>query len=278
MNKALVNKIIPFSSVDGPGNRLSLFLQGCNFNCLYCHNPETINRCVNCKDCVKSCPTGALYLEGNKVLWNSSLCIKCDECIKICTHNASPKTTLMTVNEIIEKIKSVLPFISGITVSGGECSLQSDFLVELFAEVKKLGITCFMDTNASTPIYNNQELLKVLDKAMIDLKAYDNAEHLSLTGMSNETVLRNIKILASLNKLYEIRTVIVPDLLNNRHTVDMTSKLISSIDNNIIYKLIKYRPLGVRENLINSTVPSMDLMNSLSSLAKKNGCKNVIIL
>ena len=39
--KARVNKIIPFSSVDGPGNRTAIFLQGCNINCLYCHNPET---------------------------------------------------------------------------------------------------------------------------------------------------------------------------------------------------------------------------------------------
>jgi len=43
MIKGLVNRIIPFSSVDGPGNRTAIFLQGCNFNCSYCHNPETIN-------------------------------------------------------------------------------------------------------------------------------------------------------------------------------------------------------------------------------------------
>ena len=38
-----INKILNFSSVDGPGNRLVVFTQGCNFNCLYCHNPETID-------------------------------------------------------------------------------------------------------------------------------------------------------------------------------------------------------------------------------------------
>ncbi|HPW42155.1 MAG TPA: 4Fe-4S cluster-binding domain-containing protein, partial [Bacillota bacterium] len=48
MAEALVNKILPFSSVDGPGNRTVIFFQGCNFNCLYCHNPETINRCTGC--------------------------------------------------------------------------------------------------------------------------------------------------------------------------------------------------------------------------------------
>ena len=43
--KAPVNKIIPFSNVDGPGNRTSIFFQGCPFNCRFCHNPETIHLC-----------------------------------------------------------------------------------------------------------------------------------------------------------------------------------------------------------------------------------------
>ena len=54
-----VNKIIPFSAVDGPGNRTAVFLQGCNFDCRYCHNPETRNLCRNCGSCVEKCPKGA---------------------------------------------------------------------------------------------------------------------------------------------------------------------------------------------------------------------------
>ena len=61
--KAPVNKIIPFSSVDGFGNRTAVFLQGCNQNCLYCHNPETIHMCKNCGACVNTCPAGALMME-----------------------------------------------------------------------------------------------------------------------------------------------------------------------------------------------------------------------
>ena len=57
---APVNKIIPFSCVDGFGNRTAIFLQGCNQDCLYCHNPETIHLCKNCGACVKTCPAGAL--------------------------------------------------------------------------------------------------------------------------------------------------------------------------------------------------------------------------
>ena len=55
-----INRIIPFSNVDGPGNRFAVFLQECNVNCLYCHNPETINRCNSCGICITTCPAGAL--------------------------------------------------------------------------------------------------------------------------------------------------------------------------------------------------------------------------
>ena len=64
---ALVNKIIPFSCIDGPGNRTSIFFQGCNFKCSYCHNPETINKCVNCGKCVAVCPVNALEIKDKKL-------------------------------------------------------------------------------------------------------------------------------------------------------------------------------------------------------------------
>ena len=67
-----VNKIIPFSAVDGPGNRTAVFVQGCNFNCRYCHNPETRSLCRSCGECVEKCPKQALYIENGKVNFNHS--------------------------------------------------------------------------------------------------------------------------------------------------------------------------------------------------------------
>ena len=68
--KAPVNKIIPVSVVDGPGNRTAVFLQGCNISCAYCHNPETQKLCTGCGICVDGCPAGALALNGKTVSWD----------------------------------------------------------------------------------------------------------------------------------------------------------------------------------------------------------------
>jgi len=278
MSKGLVNRILPFSSVDGPGNRTVIFLQGCNFNCLYCHNPETINRCNNCGTCVKACPYNVLLKEGTSICWNRSLCMHCDECLKACSRDSSPKAVYMNVEEVLKEINKTRAFISGITVSGGECTLQSEFLIELFREVKKLGLSTFVDTNGSVPLYEMSEIVEVMDMAMVDVKSYDSEEHKKLTGMDNNIVLENVKFLANVNKLYEVRTVVVPKLLNNYYTVDMTSKLLASINPEIRYKLIKYRPIGVRPGLVDSYTPSDEEMETLANMAKSNGCRNIVLV
>lgn len=242
MAKGLINKILPFSSVDGPGNRTAIFLQGCNFDCLYCHNPETINNEYSLK------------------------------------YNNGSDPTYMSVEQVLEKINKTRAFISGITVSGGECTLQAEFLIELFREAHKLDLTCFIDTNGSIPLYKNQELVNLIDMAMIDLKAFNSAEHKMLTGVDNSIVLENINYMAKLNKLYEIRTVIVPGILNNEYNVHMTSSLIASSNPNIKYKLIKYRPMGVRLDKIKTSVPNDKYMENLMGIAQNNGCKDIIIL
>lgn len=278
MNKGIVNKIIPFSSVDGPGNRTAIFLQGCNFDCLYCHNPETINRCINCGRCVDKCPYDALSIKYGIVSWNHKLCKNCDECLKACNRNSTPKTRSMSVKDVIDEVKKVKAFISGITVSGGECSLQLDFITELFKEVKKLGLTTYMDTNGSTPLWIKEELLSVMDKAMIDLKSFDNEEHKKLTGQDNENVIKNLIELSKRDKVFEVRTVIVPDVLDNERNVYETSKLIASLNSKIRYKIIKYRAIGVRKDVINSYTPNDVLMEKLKVIALDNGCKDVLIV
>ncbi|MCX7903145.1 MAG: YjjW family glycine radical enzyme activase [Caloramator sp.] len=275
--RAPVNKLIPFSSVDGPGNRFSIFFQGCNFNCLYCHNPETINLCSSCGACVDVCPNNALDVIDGKVVWKEAFCLKCDLCINECSNLSSPKVKYMSVEEILKEIIKYKTFLSGVTVSGGECMLYAEFLKELFKEIKNLNLTCFIDSNGLILFEGFNDLLNLTDAVMLDVKSFDEREHIMLTGKSNKNVLKNLVYLGSKGKLYEARTVVVPDVLDNVSNVDNVSRMIAKIDDKIRYKLIKFRPLGVRKEFSKIKIPSDDLMAKLKDIALKNGCKNVII-
>lgn len=273
-----VNKIIPFSSVDGPGNRTAIFLQGCNFDCLYCHNPETINVCINCGQCVPSCQIGALSFEENKVVWNKEKCVACDKCIKSCGSCSSPKTRLMTAEQVISEIEPYRTFISGITVSGGECTLQKKFLVELFTLARSKGLSCLIDSNGSNSFREMEDLLELSDGVMLDVKAWDEEEHIRLTGKRNDVVIDNLEYLLEKGKLHEVRTVIVPEILNNELTVQKVSHILNRYKSSAAYKLIKYRPLGVRLNKLKSQAPSEEYMHSLTQMSSIMKSLNVLII
>lgn len=280
MTAAPVNKIIPFSSVDGPGNRTAVFLQGCNQNCLYCHNPETINFCRNCGACVSACPAGALLWEhtgeGRRVAYDFEKCCGCDTCIKVCSFDASPKIRVMAAGRLFEEVRGFFPFINGVTTSGGECSLHLDFLKEFYTLVKEAGKTTFMDTNGQIPLWEREDVLAVTDKTMIDLKAGNEEDHRKLTGRGLAAVVENIKRMAAAGKLYEIRTVVVPGAVDNLETVRLGSRLIADYPE-VRYKLIKFRHYGVRENFAGTREPEDGYMDELKMQAVSAGVRDVVV-
>ena len=246
MKSAPVNKIIPFSNVDGPGNRTSIFFQGCSFDCLFCHNPETIHMCRDCGACVAGCPVKALSVDGGgRVRWDDRLCVGCDACIRACPHDASPRVRWMTVEEVMRQIRRSAPYIGGITTSGGECTLQDEFLVELFREVHALGKTCLLDSNGSYDFEARPGLLEACDGVMLDVKAVEAEWSARLIGHPREIVLRNLDYLLRVGKLQEVRTVIFPERdRDNEATVRYVAERVGDACD---YKIIRYRPFGVRE-------------------------------
>ncbi len=276
-----VNKIIPFSSVDGPGNRTAIFLQGCNIDCKYCHNPETRGICKNCGACVKVCPAEALTIdEQGHVMYDASKCLQCDLCLKNCRHNSSPKTSWMTTDQVMEKVKKQIPFIRGITVSGGECMLRPAFLTELFKKAHAMQLTTFIDSNGTIPFWEYPDLLEVTDKVMLDIKAFSNEDHLNVTGHVNDIVLKNAEFLAEQDLLYEVRLVICPDLYDTKRNVERIGEFLWPFYEKHPFhiKLISYRPMGVREQYANMAVPSSEHMKMLSDILDKKGYKYTIIL
>ena len=275
MIKAPINRILSFSNVDGPGNRSVIFFQGCPLRCLYCHNPETINQCINCKKCVGHCD--ALSVHDDKGVWDKSRCTQCDNCIKVCKHLSSPKINWMSTDDIVQEIKKVKPFIRGITVSGGECMEHPEFLLELFGKVKQLDLTCFIDTNGCYDFKLYPKLLSLTDGVMLDVKAYDSAFHQQLTMKDNAMIISNLHYLIQSDKIYEVRTVLVNNYSRqNEHTVREVAAIIK---NNCRYKLIKYRPYGVRLKALskmgNLELPDEEIKRC-ESIAKLAGASQII--
>ncbi|MFQ2607891.1 YjjW family glycine radical enzyme activase [Aeromonas caviae] len=211
---ALVSRVLPFSCVDGPGNRLVLFLQGCNFRCPGCHNPHTIRLCDDCGDCLAVCPSGALAMSEGKVHWQEALCTDCDACLEACPRSANPKTRQMSVAEVLALLRRYGPLLTGVTVSGGEATTQLSFVIALFTAIKAAPdlarLTCLLDSNGSLGETGWQRLLPVLDGAMIDLKGWREPVHLALTGRGRERVLASLQLLAQAGKLAEVRLLLVP--------------------------------------------------------------------
>ena len=275
---ATVSRWLPFSCVDGPGNRLVLFLQGCNFRCPGCHNPHTIGLCDHCGDCVPGCPSGTLTLIDGRVRWQASLCTHCDRCLDACPRSASPKTHQMSVAEVLVLLRRYGPLLTGITVSGGEATTQLPFVVALFAAIKAAPdlahLTCLLDSNGSLGETGWQRRLPVLDGAMIDLKGWRESVHHSLTGQGRERVLASLQLLARAGKLAELRLLQVPgrsDFLDAGGELDAGLATFLQTLGPVPIRLNGFRHHGVRGEAMGWQEAAMEELDRLSNALKVKG-------
>lgn len=229
---ALVRKIIPQSTVDGPGNRTAIFLQGCNIRCAYCHNPETQ-----------------------------------------AMHDA--EATEMSAAEVLAEIRKGIPFIRGITVSGGECMLQPDFLTALFQAVKELAretnhpLTCLIDSNGSIPFEHFPELMEDCDGVMLDVKAWDAEVYQHLTQAKENTIVKqNLAWLLQHDLLTEVRIVCLPDRVDVENILRHIAKTFDFIGKKAPVRLLRFRPHGVIGELANHPMPSDEQMAQYADLAR----------
>lgn len=204
---APIVKTIPFSWVDGPGNRFVIFTQGCNFDCLACHNPQTI----------------PLH---------------------------SVKASDRDVDSLIEEIRTAMPYISGVTISGGEATLHCDFILQLFSKMhddpELETLTRYIDSNGNASIETWQKLIQVTDGVMLDLKALDDQSHLALTGHSNREVLKSIKYLAENGTLHEVRLLLIPGINDSDEELEATAKWLFAIDPEMQIRINAFNNHGVR--------------------------------
>ncbi len=257
----LINDTIAFSAVDGPGNRFVVFTQGCNLDCLACHNPYTINPCIDCGDCVTTCPSGALSLDAaGKVAWDPATCTGGDTCLDVCEYDSTPKARTLAVADLVEQIRPAAPFLSGITVSGGEATQQPAFVRALFAAVKaEFGrLTCFVDTNGDAGTATWDLLDPVMDAAMVDLKCLDDDLHQRITGASNARVLESIRLLSARAKLYEVRLLLLAGVNDGDDLLAETGRWLAGVDPRLRVKVIGLRQHGVRPSPIPLREPTVE--------------------
>ncbi|MDX1304601.1 MAG: YjjW family glycine radical enzyme activase [Photobacterium sp.] len=300
VNKATVSKILTFSCVDGPGNRLVIFLQGCNFNCQSCHNPHTIGHCNSCGDCVSQCPTQALSLDrqvqydqifdeqglnvhkhATRVRWDASLCNHCDQCLAVCPQQSSPKTRQYSVAEMLAVIRQNSLFITGITIAGGEATLQLTFITALFATIKSAPdlqhLTCLVDSNGSLSSTGWQKLLPVIDGAMIDLKAWQQETHIWLTGRNHHRVFQSIELLARHRKLYEVRLLHIPGITDFDAEIDELAGYLNKLPTETRIKLNAFQHHGVTGEAQEWAVCLEGDINQLAAGLTSRGVRNLVL-
>ncbi len=246
--RATVSKILTYSVVDGPGNRLVIFLQGCNFNCAACHNPHTIGQCNHCGDCIPACHANALSLVDGRIAFDAGACDQCDDCLAACPISANPMVRDYSVEEILELAREHRPFLSGVTVSGGEPTLQLRFIVELFAAIKAdeqlAGLTCFIDSNGHLGASGWEKLLPVTDGVMLDIKGFDEPAHRMMTGKDNRRSLESARIVHAAGKLYELRFLMIPGRTDRE--LDALIEFANSLGDGVRIKLNAFQHHGVK--------------------------------
>ncbi|GGM33641.1 pyruvate formate-lyase-activating enzyme [Paraliobacillus quinghaiensis] len=161
----------------------------------------------------------------------------------------------MTVEQMVKDIKDYLPFFQstngGVTVSGGEPLLQVEFLIELFTELKKLGVHTTIDSSAGcfsrSPRFmkNFDRLLEVTDLVLLDLKHIDPVEHKELTGMSNEHIIDMAKYLDEKSIPIWVRHVLIPGISDKDEYLQRLSDFIATLGNVEQIDVLPYHKLGV---------------------------------
>lgn len=210
----IVNSVQTLGSVDGPGVRFVVFMQGCKMRCQYCHNPETWGS------------TGGEKYSADDLF---------DKAWKYSSYWGAE------LNK------------GGVTVSGGEPLLQIDFLIEFFKKLKSKGVHTAIDTSGQPFSHKPEfiekfdELLKYTDLILLDIKEIDNDRHKNLTGCENINILQLARYLSDKNIPVWIRYVLVPGVTDVESDLIKLSEFINSLDNVEKIEVLPYHTYGVNK-------------------------------
>ena len=219
-------------TLDGPGVRFVVFLQGCNLRCSCCHNPDTWD-----------------FTGGNEY----------------------------TADEVISRavrFKEYFGETGGITLSGGEPLLQSDFCKEIFTKAHEAGINTCLDTSGSILNDSVRELLAHTDRVLLDVKYTTEDGYHDYVGCDLARVLRFLAYLNEKAIPTTLRQVIIPSLNDDEENIRRLGELAKNhpaVDKAELlpFKKIcttKYEALGIPFPFIDKETPDKSLMERLNYL------------
>ena len=264
MEKGIVFNIQQFCVNDGPGIRTTVFLKGCPLRCAWCHNPESHKRaaevsylerkCIGCGECAEACAKNAHKFDGGEHTLDREVCVSCGECVDKCPTSAIEMMGKeMSVDDVISEVLRDKVFYEssggGITLSGGEPLMQPDFAEAILAAAKKEGIHTAIETCGYADGSVIAGIAEQVDLFLYDIKLCDSAAHKEYTGVSNERIIENLRLIDSLGKPIILRCPIIPDVNDNEGHFCGIAALADSLINLLAIEIEPYHPLGNDKHL-----------------------------
>ncbi len=234
MPQAVIFNVQRFSVHDGPGIRTTVFFKGCPLRCRWCQNPESLapgpelafyaERCQATGDCLAACPHAALRpgserpggeRPGSERVVRES-CDACGECVERCPYRALRVIgRTVSLEDLVAEVARDRPFYrssgGGVTLSGGEATLQMDFIVAFAARCQEMGIDVALQTCGAFGWESLAPHLERFELIHFDLKVMDSEVHRRLTGAVNRTILDNARRLAAAGAPVRFRMPVIPE-------------------------------------------------------------------
>lgn len=252
MKTGVVFSVEEFAIHDGPGIRSTIFLKGCPLRCAWCHNPEGI----------------ALHPE---------IMVKKGEQV-LCGYRMSSgelANLILKDSQIFELNKG------GVTFSGGEPLLQSDFLIDVLQRIKpKVHVAIETSGFAKSQVF--RDVITMFDLVMFDIKHTDPILHKRYTGVDNKLILQNLELLCASSLEFIIRIPLIPGVNDDLENMTEIVRLIKDAPNLQRVEFLKYhKTAGAKYEMIGQQyLPPFDENRSVnlhSEIFDENKIKTIIL-
>ncbi|HEX2924256.1 MAG TPA: glycyl-radical enzyme activating protein [Chloroflexota bacterium] len=275
----LVFNIQRYSIHDGPGIRTTVFLKGCPLRCLWCCNPESQSAqieigsypdsCVGCGNCAADCPRGAIEVGPGGACLDRARCDRCGICAGVCVAGGLRQIGMRRgVADVVREVERDRTFYrissGGVTLSGGEPTVQPEFALGLLRACKDRGIHTAMESCGHTGWDELASLLPHLDLLLYDIKQVDPERHRSLTGVSNHLILDNARRAAKSEVQMIVRVPMIPGCNDDEESVRALVDFVASLERVKEFHLLPYHRLGLNKHAALGTEALFDTTEAVS--------------